>query len=302
MDFGRVDILDLDRIDFSLPEDRPGTINLLKENRKKDTQIFIGCAKWGRKDWVGKIYPLGTKDSDFLEHYAQHFNSIELNATFYKMPDEITVKRWKSKVPNGFKFCPKFTDVITHIKRLKDATELTNQFLRGVSFFEENLGPAFLQLPPNFGPKHQDLLLGYLKALPNDFKVFVELRHPDWFKEQHFDPVFDALHALGRGSVITDAAGRRDCVHGRLTTPDAFVRFVGNSLHATDYTRIDEWIQKLGTWVNHGLDDLYFFMHQHDELYSPELILYQIQKMNQELHLNIPLPKYSFLPKQTDML
>ena len=292
MDFGRLETTELDKVDFKLPEDHPATKKILKAHVPSKTKLFIGCAKWGRKDWVGKIYPKGTKEADFLEHYARHFNSIELNATFYKMPDEESVQRWKSKVGKEFKFCPKFTDLITHKKRLKDATEATNQFLRSIASLENNLGPTFLQLPPNFGPKNKEILIAYLKSLPEDFEVFVELRHPDWFTEPNFEEIFEEISKAGKGSIITDAAGRRDCVHTRLTNNKAFIRFVGNSLHPTDYKRIDEWILKLGGWIDKGLEELYFFMHQHEELYSPELVLYQIEKMNEVLNLNIPVPSY----------
>lgn len=302
MDFGKIDISELDKVNYDLPADEPATKKLLNRGGKDKTKIYIGCAKWGRKDWIGKIYPKGSKESDFLELYAKHFNCIELNATFYKMPDEESVLKWKSKVGPGFKFCPKFTDSITHKKRLKDATELTTLFLRGIQAFDENLGPAFIQLPPNFGPKNKEVLIAYLKALPKDVPAFVELRHPDWFKSPNFEEIFDAIEDIGLGSIITDAAGRRDCVHTRLTNPKAFIRFVGNSLHPTDFQRIDAWTEKLGGWINHGLQELYFFMHQHDELYSPELIKYQILKMNDILKLDIPVPNYDIKNSQLGFL
>lgn len=301
MEFGRIDTSELNNINFDLPTDHPQTLNILKKQRKSITKLYIGCAKWGRKDWVGKIYPKGTKDSDFLEHYAKHFNCIELNATFYKLPDKTTVERWKSKVDNDFMFCPKFTDLITHKKRLKDCEQITNQFLEGITHFGDHLGPSFLQLPPNFGPKNYDVLISFMKSIPEDLKLFLELRHSDWFKDPYFEQITEYLESQDIGFVITDAAGRRDCLHTRLTTPQAFVRFVGNSLHATDYKRIDAWTDKMKNWVNKGLDELYFFMHQHDELYSPELILYQIKKMNEILNTKIPVPAYHIPPKQMGM-
>ncbi|NOT76530.1 MAG: DUF72 domain-containing protein [Cyclobacteriaceae bacterium] len=295
MDFGKVESENLDEIDFKLPPDAPGTKELLEKQKPKKTpsNILVGCAKWGRKDWVGKIYPEKTKEADFLVHYAQNFTCIELNATFYRMPTEAQVTGWKNKVGKGFKFCPKFVDQISHFKRLKDAEEVTNQFLKGVSAFGDNLGPIFLQLPPNFPPKNFDVLEKYLAFLPKDIDVFVELRSPKWFEtKEESERVFDMFEKYKKGAVITDASGRRDCVHMRLTTPEAFLRFVGNGLHPTDYTRCDDWIARIKSWMDQKIDTVYFFMHQHEELHSPELCKYVVEKMNKKLGTDIPVPRF----------
>jgi uncharacterized protein YecE (DUF72 family) len=294
MDFGKIDTTDLDKIDFTLPADAPGTERLLKKQKpSKKPEVFIGCAKWGRKDWVGKIYPKKTKDADFLLHYAKHFNCIELNATFYRIPTISQAEGWKNKVGKDFKFCPKFTDQITHIKRLKDAERLTNAFLEGIHAFGDNLGPVFLQTPPNYAPKNLETLEQYIEALPDDLDLFVELRHPQWFSDPEiFEAVFNMLEKHNVGAVITDASGRRDCVHMRLTTPSAFIRFVGNSLHPTDYTRCNDWVQRIKVWIEQGIQTIYFFMHQHEELYSPELCKYVIEQVNKECGLSIPVPVF----------
>jgi len=91
---------------------------------------------------------------------------------------------------------------------------------------------------------------------------------------------------------IEDASGRRDCVHMRLTTPEAFIRFVGNGLHPTDYTRIDSWIQRIKSWKQQGIRTVYFFMHQHEELHSPELCKYVIQQLNKHCGTSIPEPAF----------
>jgi uncharacterized protein YecE (DUF72 family) len=293
MDFGKVKEDDLSDVDFSLPPDRAETTAVLKKSKsKKKPQVFVGCAKWGRKDWVGKIYPEKTKEADFLKHYATHFNCIELNATFYRMPTEKQVEGWKNKVGKGFQFCPKFTDQISHYKRLKGAEEVTSRFLEGVSAFKDNLGPIFLQLPPNFTPKNYEVLDNFLGWLPKDISVFTELRSPKWFEDEHFEKVFNMMEKHKIGSIITDASGRRDCVHMRLTTPSAFIRFVGNGLHPTDYTRVDDWVQRIKLWMDQGIQKVYFFMHQHEEIYSPELSKYVIQQLNKHCKTDILEPQF----------
>lgn len=295
MDFGKVDSPDLEQIDFTLPSDADGTKKILAQGKpsKKKTAIHVGCAKWGRKDWVGKIYPKGTKEADFLNHYAKRFNCIELNATFYRLPTVKQVEGWKAKVGPDFKFCPKFTDQITHYKRLKDADAVTSVFLEGINAFGENLGPVFLQTPPNYAPKNLDVLEAYIESLPDDLDLFVELRHPGWFSDSEtFEKVFDMLEKHKAGAVITDASGRRDCVHMRLTTSSAFIRFVGNSLHPTDYTRCDDWIRRIKSWQEAGIERIFFFMHQHEELHSPELCRYVIEEINKQCGTLIPVPEF----------
>ena len=108
MDFGRVPATELDEVDFSLPADPAFNKAVLKGKPVKKPRVYIGCAKWGRTEWVGKIYPPKTKEKDFLDHYVQHYNSIELNATHYKVYGEAGIKKWTAKAAGrDFKFCPK---------------------------------------------------------------------------------------------------------------------------------------------------------------------------------------------------
>jgi len=296
MEFGRVDPQQLAEIDFTLPPDPALTIETLSSAKGKgDLQVHVGCAKWGRKEWLGKIYPLKTKEANFLDEYVHHFDCIELNATFYQVYGPETISKWRDKAatnPN-FKFCPKFSQTISHIRRLKNAEELTTQYYNGIMAFGDQLGPLFLQVGDNFTPKSFPELKAYLEHLPTDVPVFVEVRHKDWFAvPENRDNLFNMLHQLNIGAVITDASGRRDCVHMELPTPHAFIRFVGNSLDKTDYKRVDDWVERIKAWQQQGLQSLWFFMHQHDERYSPELCDYVVEKLNKTLGINLLRPKF----------
>ncbi len=295
MQFGRVEPeTDLSGIDFTLPPDHPATTAILKKSKTTETQVYVGCAKWGRPDWVGKIYSAKTKAADFLEHYARHFNCIELNATFYRMPTKAQIKGWKSKVGKDFKFCPKFVDQITHIKRLKETNELVDRFLDAIYEFQENLGPLFLMPHPQMGPKHLDAIEAFIESLPSDVQLFAEYRHKDIFADPAaFDKAFAMMERHQTGAIITDASARRDCVHMRLTTPEVFIRFVGNGLHPTDFTRIDNWIARMALWQQQGIKTIWFFMHQHEELHSPELCRYMIPPLNKALGSNVNVPVFA---------
>lgn len=294
MDFGRVPENELNSIDFTLPAEPAFNKLVLKGKPANQPKIYIGCAKWGRTEWVGKLYPPGTKEKDFLQHYVQHYNSIELNATHYKIYGAAGIAKWGEKA-NGkdFKFCPKLYQGITHRGSLKGKDFLTNEFFRGVVAFKEHLGPIFLQVSDSYSPKRKDELFDYLRSLPTDLQFFVEVRHHEWYSNDAIrEELFTTLKEMNVGAVITDTTGRRDCAHMHLTLPKTFIRYVGNSLHPTDYTRIDDWIKRMKYWLSNGLEELYFFMHMHDEAYSPELTVYLVDKMNAECGLQLEKPKF----------
>jgi uncharacterized protein YecE (DUF72 family) len=294
MEFGRVTEQELDSIDFSLPPEPAFNKNILKGKPAKKPKVYLGCAKWGRPEWVGKIYPPKTKEKDFLQYYVQHYNSIELNATHYKVYGEAGIKKWTEKAAGkDFMFCPKMYQGVTHRGSLKGKQFITNEFFRGIVAFEKNLGPIFVQVSDAFSPKRKEELFDFLKSLPTDLQFFLEVRHPDWFgKGDIRNEMFSVLKELNMGAVITDTAGRRDCAHMHLTIPKAFIRYVGNSLHASDYTRCDAWIERMKFWLDKGLEELYFFMHMHDEATSPELTVYLVDKINALMGLNLIKPEF----------
>ena len=294
MEFGRVTENELNKIDFSLKEEPLFNKAVLKGKAAAHPKVYMGCAKWGRPEWVGKIYPLKTKEKDFLEEYVKHYNSIELNATHYKIYGEEMIQKWNDKAAkNEFKFCPKMYKGVTHYGNLKGKEEMTDEFLKGVSAFKEHLGPIFIQLSDKFSPKRKTELFDYLKSLPTDLSFFVEVRHPEWFSNAAIrEEYFTTLKKLKMGAVITDTAGRRDCAHMHLTMPKTFIRYVGNSLHKTDETRIDEWIERIKYWLDNGLKELYFFMHMHDEATSPELTVELADKLNAVCGLHLLTPTF----------
>jgi uncharacterized protein YecE (DUF72 family) len=294
MEFGRVTEKELATIDFSLPAEPADNKKILSGKKNKKPLVYIGCAKWGRKEWVGKIYPKGAKDANFLDHYVQHYNSIELNATHYQVYGPEAIGKWAARAKGrDFKFCPKVPQIISHYSGFNNVDALTDAFLAGILAFEENLGPVFLQVSEKYSPNKRDNLFKYLANLPKDVQFFLEVRHPDWFADTAIrKELFDMLCSLKIGAVITDSAGRRDCAHMELTIPKVFIRYVGNSLHATDYTRTDVWIERMKYWLDKGLEELYFFMHMHGEAYSPELTVYLVDKMNAACGLQLIKPQF----------
>jgi uncharacterized protein YecE (DUF72 family) len=301
MEFGKVEEKELNKIDFTLPAEPAFNEKILKGKPVAKPQVYMGCAKWGRSEWVGSLYPLKTKEKDFLENYVQHYNSIELNATHYKIYGADMIQKWSDKAgAKDFKFCPKMYKGVTHFGSLKGKEALSDEFLKGVIEFKEHLGPVFIQVSESFSPARKEELFDYLKTLPTDLQFFVEVRHPEWFYNPAIsEEYFSTLKKLKMGAVITDAAGRRDCAHMYLTLPKTFIRYVGNSLHKTDYTRIDEWVERIKFWLDNGLKELYFFMHMHNEALSPQLTAYLTDKLNAACGLDLQKPM--FIPKQKSL-
>jgi uncharacterized protein YecE (DUF72 family) len=294
MKFGKLPESELNTVDFSLPAEPAGNKKILGGVKKDAVKIYMGSPQWGVPGWVGKIYPAKAREKDFLANYVQHFNGIELNATHYKIYDQVSITKCADKA-NGrdFIFCPKLYQGVTHQGGLRGKEGMVAEFMQGIKAFKEHLGPVFMQLSDSFGPARKEELFVFLRSLPKDVTFFLELRHPDWFAQEGVRrELFNTLYLLKTGAVITDTAGRRDCAHMHLTIPKAFVRFVANSLHPTDYTRLDAWIERIINWIEQGLQELYFFVHMEDELYSPELITYLTDKLNTACGLQLQPPRF----------
>ena len=286
MKFGQV--ADPSQIDFTLPKDHPQTKFILNQNKKGLNNISIGCAKWNKTDLKG-FYPKGTKDE--LTYYATQFNSIELNATFYGMPTAEQVQTWKEKTPKDFKFFPKITNTVSHFRRLLNITDVVTQFASAVLNFDDKLGMVFLQLHDNFKPKDYERLEKFVKDWPKEVPLAIELRNTEWFTDEEvFNTVCELFEMNNITNIIVDTAGRRDMLHMRLTTPVAFIRYVGANADS-DYARLEDWLERLTKWKKEGLQNLYFFVHQNIEKASPLLSSHLIQKMNEEWKTDIHIPK-----------
>lgn len=272
MEFGKIS--NFAKVDFSLPEE-PSINRQVLSKKKSSFTFFLGAPVWGNKNFVGKIYPCKTKPTNYLEEYSKHFNCIELNSTHYHLPSINLVKKWREVTASDFKFCPKFPQSISHcgynFSKLQDDIQ---QFLERMELLDNKLGDYFFQLPPHFAPDSWPIL----KEFIDQFKLqnlFIEFRHPGWFlPESRLEKIYEYLQISNVGIVITDVAGRRDVLHMRLTCPKVFIRFTGNSLHRSDFERLNQWGEKILNWREKGLEHCYFILHQPDESQCVELALH----------------------------
>jgi len=263
MKFGKLS--SIEGVDFQLPSDPAFNEQIFKEARPAEHsfQFYIGATGWSNKEWVGSIYPPKTKTTDFLYHYSRQFDSIELNTTHYRIPSLEMVVKWRESVPSHFRFCPKIPQLISHRRGWGIASGALSQFCENIQLLEHTLGCCFIQLPPNFVATRLEDLKQFLNHWPDHIPLAVEVRHPSWFEHKAtFEGFVQTLTQYGISAVITDVAGRRDTAHMYLSSLTTMIRFVGNHLDATDYQRMETWIDRLSEWKAKGLQEVYFFPHQ----------------------------------------
>ena len=268
MEFGKVE--SLGGVDWALAPDPPLTGHVLGGlPDRTDVTCFIGSTAWGQRGFNGTVYPAGTKPADQLAAYGRQFNAIELNASFYRVPDRAQALKWYAAVPDDFRFCPKVHKAISQAADLGIATSRALDFAKAVQHFEHKLGPCFLQLPGDFTTDRRAALEAWLDAWPPHLRLAVELRHESWFATEAGADAFASLAARGVGSVITDVAGRRDAAHMNVTAPFTLLRWVGN-VDASDEARLRSWARRILEWARRGVGEVYAFTHQPQEVPSAE--------------------------------
>lgn len=145
--------------------------------------LNIGTSGWLYKHWLGTFYPEGTKLKDQFPYYIKHFNTVELNNTFYRLPGKKTFQKWENEVPDNFIYVVKASRYITHMKKLHDPQQSTALFLEHVSILGKKLGAILFQLPP-FMKANLSLLNAFLEQLPSAYRYVFEFRNADWYQKE----------------------------------------------------------------------------------------------------------------------
>jgi uncharacterized protein YecE (DUF72 family) len=161
--------------------------------------LLVGTSGYSYKEWKGSFYPEKIPAKEMLRYYSERLSTVEINATFYRMPQQSMIENWKEQVPGTFRFSLKASQRITHFKRLKETDEETKYFLETASVLGDQLGVILFQLPPNM-KKDLSRLETFLKLLPPATPAAFEFRHPTWFD----DDVLELLHSQNRPLVVSD--------------------------------------------------------------------------------------------------
>jgi uncharacterized protein YecE (DUF72 family) len=203
--------------------------------------VRIGTSGWLYKDWARTFYPPDTGRSGHLEFYAREFDTVEINATFYRLPSPEIVRGWRDKAPPGFVFAVKGSRFITHMKRLLVERESIAIFFERAKLLGTRLGPILWQLPPNlqYDPER---LEKFLRVVPKRYTHAVEFRHPSWYEH---DETFDILRERSIAHVcVSSGAMPRNLT---VTAPLTYIRFHG----LADGARHDYTKRELAPWVRH---------------------------------------------------
>ena len=144
--------------------------------------VWVGTSGWQYRDWRGRFYPERLRQADWLEHYADRFQVVEVNNAFYRLPEASTFEAWARRTPDDFVVAVKVSRYLTHVKRLKDPAEPVDRFCSRAVHLGSKLGPVLLQLPPNLAVDLR-ALEDTLDRFPAGMRVAVELRHESWFTD-----------------------------------------------------------------------------------------------------------------------
>jgi uncharacterized protein YecE (DUF72 family) len=217
--------------------------------------IHIGTSGWHYDHWKGPFYPDGMAKDEMLTHYSRHLHTVEVNNSFYQLPQKDTLTRWKKTVPSDFIFAFKASRYITHMKKLKDPAKGVPPLLDAAGALGEKLGPILFQLPPRWRVNHERLD-AFLQFLPSDFSYAFEFRDPSWFTERTCDilaehgAAFCIYHLAGRLSPRTVTA---DFVYVRLHGPQAAYR------GQYDKQALSGWAGAFSAWRQQGRDIFCYF-------------------------------------------
>lgn len=253
--------------------------------------LYLGCAVWAFRDWVGEFYPAGARSQDFLKLYSDRLTAVEGNTTFYSIPDGRTVDRWAAQTPETFRFCPKLPRLYTHHGALMPHVPAALDFLTLMERLGPRLGPIFVQLPPSYSPARFTDLADFLTAWPQErAAIAVEVRHLDWFQPPHAEALNGLLTRLGVGRVLLDtrpiyddlepaevdpqlASERRKPkvpLQPVVTAPFALVRYISHPDLPRNERFFETWVPRLSTWLQQGTA-VYLFIHCPDEARSPAI-------------------------------
>jgi uncharacterized protein YecE (DUF72 family) len=227
-------------------------------------RLHIGTSGWSYTHWSGIFYPESVKPAKYLEHYVTVFDCVELNASFYRIPNVKTVQGWARRTPASFRFCAKMSRFITHQKKLVDAAESLDRFLTVFDPLRDRLGPFLVQLPPTlrFDPGVAEAFL-HLLALHRKIGEFaLEARHDSWFTPESLS----LLRRYGIVNVIAYSGGRFAGTEV-LTNSIVYLRFHGPAgLYCSPYStgELTTYARKITGWLAEGRQIWAFFNNDFD--------------------------------------
>ena len=217
----------------------------------KKAKIYIGTSGWSYKHWRERFYPADLQPTEYLHYYHYYFPVAEINTSFYHLPTPSAVESWAGQVSEPFRFCPKISRFITHIKKLNDPEQTLPRFFDVFDGIQHQLGPVLLQLPPNLA-YHADKVRHFFELLTmyKDYSFAIEPRHASWLEE-------DAINLLKEfeiSFVIADS-GQRWPSGEFITAGNVYLRFHGpdgSYAKSSSSQVLQEYAHKILQWYKNG--------------------------------------------------
>ena len=221
--------------------------------------LHVGTSGYSYKEWKGNFYPEDLPAKEMLSYYSRRLPAVEINNTFYRLPQASMIENWKAQVPEDFRFSIKATQRITHIKRLNNCADETKYLLETAALLEQRLGVVLFQLPPN-AKKDSDRLKAFLNLLPNEARAAFEFRHDSWLD----DEIREVLRAKDCALVVSDT-DEKPLTEIVSTASWGYLR-----LRRTNYEEKDlvEWMKRV---QNEKWSDAFVFFKHEDEGIGPKL-------------------------------
>lgn len=219
--------------------------------------VHIGTSGWNYKHWKGVFYPQELPQKKWLAYYVDHFDTVEVNNTFYQLPLSSTFESWREIVPQGFTFALKASRFITHMKKLKDPQTSSEKFFDRSERLEDKLGPILFQLPPGW-QLSIDRLTEFLEVIPSEHRYVFEFRNESWLTKA----VFDLLKQHNVAFCIQDFRGKQS--PREITADFAYVRMhgPGELAYAGSYAEaaLKNWARQIESWRKE-LNDVYVYFN-----------------------------------------
>jgi uncharacterized protein YecE (DUF72 family) len=220
--------------------------------------VYVGTSGYNYPEWRGTFYPEKFSTDKMLAYYAERFSTVEINYTFYRMPNEKLLAGWSAGTPEHFTFTLKAPRRITHDSKLQRCEDLTQTFCRTAKTLGPKLGLLLFQLPPNF-KKDAAVLRGFTELLPEGTRAAFEFRHPSWFD----DEVFDALRARGLALCVADSEKLSAPV--TMTANYAYFRLRDEGYQQEDIERWGKTIRELD-----GIEQAFVYFKHEEQGLGPE--------------------------------
>lgn len=214
--------------------------------------LRVGTSGYQYDHWIGKFYPEGMRKSEWFAHYARHFDTVEINNSFYRLPAPATFAKWRQAAPPGFCYAVKYSRFGTHLKHLKDPETHVPRFLASAQELADRLGPILVQLPPRWAPDF-DRLREFLDTLPRHRRWAVEVRDPRWLGEE----LYDCLRRYDAPLVFHDMIPQHPRV---LTAGWVYLRYHGwRYMGCYDEPHLRAEARQIADWLAQGLDVFAYF-------------------------------------------